>query len=559
MDFNLVIGGEAGQGLNTLEAVLTKVLFRNGYHLFCSKDYMSRIRGGHNFVELRISTTPKRGPSQGIHLLLALNEKTLALHRERVRESGMILFNGEREEEGILSIAAERMAESLGEKRVVNTIFIGALLKMMGLGRAEVEEIFASTWKDPILSLNLKALEAGYEEVERVFSLSEREIFHDRIMLSGNEAIGLGAALAGVSFYSAYPMTPSTGIMNYLSSKQEDLGLVVEQAEDEIGAINMALGASYGGVRAMTGTSGGGFSLMNEGLGLAGITETPLVIANVQRPGPATGLPTRTEQGDLLFVINSSQGEFPLHVIAPRDAEDAFYQTFRAFNLADKYQLPVVLLSDQFLADSLIDSKQFSLEELENNRYFVEEGDYQDHYRRYQITEDGISPRAYPGQILGEVVLVDSDEHDSQGFIIEDADQRKAMVDKRARKLEKLKKEDTLEPIYEGGEEVDLLILCWGSTYGPLKEALQLLTEEGILAGLLSFNHLWPLPLKELEKRKGMSPLMITVENNSTAQLAQLIKSQLSIEFQGHILKYDGRPFYGEELYTRITQEVLSR
>lgn len=557
MDFNLVIGGEAGQGLNTLEIILSKAFFRQGYHLYSSKDYMSRIRGGHNFMELRISHRPLSGPTQSIDLLLALNQETLELHRDRVKDTGMILFNGERREEGILSIEAQKLATSLGEPRVVNTIFTGAILKVMGLKTIEVEKILSSTFKGRVLEQNLKALELGSKEVETLFSLHEGERREDGILINGSEAIGLGATLAGVSFYSGYPMTPSTGIMNYLAGKQEEMGLVVEQAEDEIAAINMALGASYGGVRAMTGTSGGGFSLMNEALGLAGMTETPLVIANVQRPGPATGLPTRTEQGDLLFVIHSSQGEFPLYVIAPRDAEDAFYQSFRSFAIAEKYQLPVVLLSDQFLADSAMDLEAFPLEDLKNERYFVSQGGYEGEYRRYKMTPDGISPRAYPGQLQGEVVLVDSDEHDERGHIIEDGALREAMVNKRAKKIERLKREDLREPLFLGDEEMELLMVCWGSTYGPLKEALYLLKREGIRVGLLSFNDLWPLPLKELHKRRLMAKRVITVENNSTAQLAQLIKSQTTIEFQGHILKYNGRPFYGDELFTRISKEVL--
>lgn len=558
MDFNLVIGGEAGQGLNTLEAILSKAFFRQGFHLFSSQDYMSRIRGGHNFMELRLSHSPLAGPTQGIDLLLALNQEALDMHREKVKERGVILFNGEKEEEGILSLDGQKLATSLGNPKVVNTIFIGAIFKLMGLSAEIIEEILASTFKEKILELNLKALEIGSKEVETFFSLEKRKGFQNRILLNGSEAIGLGAALAGVSFYSAYPMTPSTGIMNYLAGKQEEMGLVIEQAEDEIAAIHMALGASYGGIRAMTGTSGGGFSLMNEALGLAGITEIPLVIANVQRPGPATGLPTRTEQGDLLFVIHSSQGEFPLYVTAPRDAEDAFYQAFRSFAITEKYQLPVILLSDQFLADSSKDVEAFPIEELKNQRFLVTKDQLEGEYKRYEITPDGISKRAYPGQFPGEVVLVDSDEHDERGHIIESANLRKAMVDKRARKIERLKEEDLKEPLFLGDEEMDLLILCWGSTYGPLKEALRLLWEENYKVGLLSFNDLWPLPLKELVKRKSSAKTIITVENNSTAQLSQLIKSQMTIEIEGHILKYDGRPFYGDELKARITREVLS-
>ncbi|HKL74543.1 MAG TPA: 2-oxoacid:acceptor oxidoreductase subunit alpha, partial [Halanaerobiales bacterium] len=344
---------------------------------------------------------------------------------------------------------------------------------------------------------------------------------------------------------------------NYIAGKQDELGLVVEQAEDEIAAINMALGASYGGIRAMTGTSGGGFALMAEAVGLAGITETPLVIAEVQRPGPATGLPTRTEQGDLLFAINVSQGEFPLMVMAPRDHEDAFYQTFRAHNLAEKYQIPVVILSDQYLADSTVSIPEYDFSDLEINRHLVQEKSGEsEEYNRYEVTEDGISPRAYPGLLEGEVVLADSDEHDKHGYIVEDGNKRIEMADKRMKKLDKLISEDLLEPEYYGEKEIDYLFLSWGSTYGVLKETIDLLNEDGIDAGVLSFNDIWPLPQKELEKWVDKDIELIDVENNSTAQFAKLLRSETSIEVDNKILKYDGRPFTADEVYNRFKSEV---
>jgi 2-oxoglutarate ferredoxin oxidoreductase subunit alpha len=256
-------------------------------------------------------------------------------------------------------------------------------------------------------------LNKGYQEADKHYNYNETEADQKKkeILIDGTDAIALGAITAGVKFYTAYPMSPSTGIMNYIAGKQKDLGIVVEQAESEIGAINMALGASFGGVRSMTGTSGGGFALMAEGMGLAGVTETPLVVAEIQRPGPATGLPTRSEQGDLLFVINVSQGEFPLMVISPRDQEDAFYQTFRAFNLAEKYQIPVVILGDQFLADTAKTMEEFNFDRLNIKRYILSEEEKNKEYNRYEITDDGISPRGYPGQIAEGVVLADSDEH----------------------------------------------------------------------------------------------------------------------------------------------------
>ncbi|MGM0501668.1 MAG: 2-oxoacid:acceptor oxidoreductase subunit alpha [Bacillota bacterium] len=565
MNLNIVIGGEAGQGLKTLSNILSKTFFKLGYNIYSSKDYMSRVRGGHNFMSIRIGTEELTGPTTAEDVLLALNEETIERHQENVTEDGVIIYDGtvETEEQEIISVPAQDIAKDIGNSKVANTVFVGALLKILELDLDVTEKILKEYFAEKgaeIAEVNIAALQQGYQAVENQFSLPEVETkAADEILINGNQAVGLGAVMAGVKFYSAYPMTPSTGIMNYIASKENELGIVVEQAEDEIAAINMAIGASYSGIRAMTGTSGGGFSLMNEGLGLAGITETPLVIAEVQRPGPATGLPTRTGQGDLSFVINASQGEFPLMVIAPRTAEDAFYQTFRAFNLAEKYQIPVIILSDTFLADSKKNIAEFDIDSLEIKSGFMsaEEAEKVEDYKRYQITEDGISPLAYPGQLEDDVVLVDSDEHDEDGHIIEDAETRVKMVEKRDRKLQKLAQEELIEPEYLGPEEIDYLLISWGSTYGPLLEARELLTADGETVGLLSFNDLWPLPVDKLEDLAAGDTELIVVENNYTGQFAKLIRAETGIKAQHNILKYDGRPFTGIEIYNRIKKEVM--
>ena len=293
--------------------------------------------------------------------------------------------------------------------------------------------------------------------------------------VSGNQALALGALAAGLRFYSAYPMSPSTGIMEYLAEKGAGCGVVVEQAEDEIAAVNMAIGASFAGARAMTGTSGGGFCLQVEGLGLAGMAEVPLVIAVIQRPGPATGLPTRTEQSDLKFVISASQGEFPRMVIALRGHADAFHQTIRAFDIAERYRIPVILLSDQYLADETATVKPFELavpkaaDEPGTPDAQPDEGPY----LSYRLTDDGISPRLLPGN-PDHFVAADSDEHDENGKITESAAIRTQMMDKRMRKLDKLQLE-LQEPELIGPETCRTLLIGWGSMQGPLMEAVALL------------------------------------------------------------------------------------
>ncbi len=561
MGLNLVIGGSAGQGLKTLDNILSEIFFKEGFNLHSSKDYMSRIRGGHNFIKIRIDTQKKvTGPEDKEDILLALNKETIKLHKDKVSDEGLIIYNGEIEQKDIISLEAKKIAKEIGNTKVANIVFVGYLLKLLSLDLAVAKEVltdyFASKGTE-VKEYNLKALDKGYELGEKKFSFTTTKK-SDEILIDGNQAIALGALAAGVKFYSAYPMTPSTSIMNYLAKKQEEAGIVIEQAEDEIAAINMAIGAFYSGARAMTATSGGGFALMNEGLGLAGITETPLVVAEVQRPGPATGLPTRTEQADLSFVINSSQGEFPLMVIAPRDAKDCFKQSFAAFNLAEKYQIPVIILSDTFMADSKTNIKEIDFSNLEINRGLISNNDVKeiDKYQRYKITDSGISPWAYPGQLEGEVVLADSDEHDENGNIIEDAKTRVEMVDKRARKLDKLKDEDLLEPLYNGEDNPEFLLISWGSNYGPTEEAYQLLKDDFKIAHL-NFNHLWPLPTKTLKNLIDKDLTSICIENNSTGQLARLIKGEVAYEVDYNLLKYDGRPFSGKEIKQRIKREVI--
>jgi len=563
LDLNIVVAGEAGQGLQTLNEIMSKAFFHMGFEVYSSKDYMSRIRGGHNFMQIRIADEEISSPRRDIDILLALNEESVEIHRDELMPSGVILCEGEEgegEDDGMISLPAGEMASEINP-RAANTVFLGAVWKLLDLSTDELEKVIRKRFSDTdIQEDNITLLQQGYEAVEPGFDISTPEdVDEERLLLDGNQAVGLGAAVSGVKFYSAYPMTPSTGVLNFLASRQKQLGIAVEQAEDELAAINMALGASFAGVRAMTGTSGGGFSLMAEGYGLAGIMETPVVIAEVQRPGPATGLPTRTEQADLSFVINAHQGEFPLKVIAPRTAGEAFYETVRAFDLAEKYQIPVVLLYDQFLADTKQVTEEFDLENIELKRHLISEEKWpeDEEYSRYEITESGISPRAYPGQLEDEVVLQDSDEHDEKGFIIEDADKREEIVDKRMRKLKKMKREDLTEPEYVGPEKPDYLLVGWGSTYGPLHEARWNLDENGHSVGLLSFSDVWPLPTAELEKNRCYSTELVVVENNATGQLASLIEAESGHDVDYRLLKYNGRPFTAQEIYSRMKEEVI--
>lgn len=552
--YNILIGGAAGQGIDTMVAILEKVLKQSGYNVFTTRDFMSRIRGGHNFILIRFSTDIIQSHDNEVDLIVGLNKETIEIHKDRLKSDGFILCDNSIISEDVrtIKINIEAMAKELGNIRVSGSIAIGVILKLFGENLENVNEVLKSFVKSKDLEVNIKAVAAGYEKVENQFKHLDGE-FKDWMIISGSKALALGAIAAGLRFYSAYPMSPSTPIMEYLSEKGDIAGIIVEQAEDEIAAINMAIGASYAGARSMTGTSGGGFSLMVEGLGLAGIAEIPLVVVNVQRPGPATGLPTRTEQSDLKFVISASQGEFPRMVIAIRNHQDAFYQTIRAFELAEKYQMPIIILSDQYLGDSSATIKPFIVKDIKNN-FSDNEHNSNDVYLRYKITSNGISPRLIPGKTIN-LVSADSDEHDEKGYITESAEVRKLMVDKRMKKIHLLK-EELQEPEFIGEELFENLLIGWGSTYGPIKEAIQILNSIGkIKYAALMFGDVYPLPQKLLIEKAEKTKRIINIEQNATGQLASLIREQTGIICSESILKYDGRQISAKEIVDFFLKE----
>ncbi|MFV0342801.1 MAG: 2-oxoacid:acceptor oxidoreductase subunit alpha [Anaerocolumna sp.] len=551
--YNILIGGAAGQGIDTTVAILEKLLKRSGYYVFTVRDFMSRVRGGHNFSMIRFGNEMIQSHSNRLDGIIALNDETVTLHKDDLTNEGFILCDSSLEttEPRAIKLDMAKSAKELGNIRVSGSIGVGAILKLFNIPFTYVEEIMKASVKAEVLEVNLKAIELGYNSVSPKFEYLEGN-FHDWMLISGSKAVGLGAIAAGVKFYSAYPMSPSTAVMEYLASKSDEAGFVVEQAEDEIAAINMALGASYAGARAMTGTSGGGFCLKVEAIGFSGIAEIPLVAIDVQRPGPATGLPTRTEQSDLKFVISASQGEFPRMVIALRDQEDSFYQTIRAFHLAEKYQIPVILLSDQYIGDSTATVKPYDISNIEVAEP-IWDMEVEEEYKRYLITEDGISPRLVPGKSRN-FVAADSDEHDEFGRITESATVRNNMMDKRMRKLDKLVME-LKEPEFVGPEDCDIVLVGWGSTYGPIKEAVKLLSDNTEHKyGALLFGDVFPLPDKELYKHEKAGNKFINVEQNATGQLADLIREQTGICCDSSILKYDGRQITGEEIVKRVLE-----
>ena len=551
---NLLIGGAAGLGMETLALVLEKILQRKGFEIFVIQDYMSRVRGGHNFFQIRFANEAIDSHGDELDGIIALDKETVQIHLGRLKPDGFIIADEEIDfqDARLYSLALKSTAKTIGNPKVFGNVAMGTVLKLFNLDITGVEEVVNAKFKGENAVQNLKAFVEGYKLAPGKYEIKAAGN-DDKILINGSEAIALGALASGLKFYSAYPMTPSTGIMNYLAGKMNEAEIVVEQAEDEIAAINMAIGASYAGVRAMTGTSGGGFALMVEAVGLSAMLEMPLVVAEMQRPGPTTGLPTRTEQGDLKFVIFSSPAEIPRMVISLRDPEDAFYQTNRAFELADKYQIPVIIMGDQFLADSTRTVKSFDFGRMKNNRYLsLETYSEAREYRRYEITGSGISPRIIPGKIPGTRVLVDSDEHDESGRITESSDMRTAMQDKRLRKMTFLQ-EELQEPLFVGEERPDALLLAWGSVCSPVREAVRLLNAQGKNKyGALLFGDVWPLPDKLLKEKVKSAGRLINVEQNATGLFSSLIRECTGIECDGSILKYDGRPLSAEEIAARV-------
>ncbi|MGL5256774.1 MAG: 2-oxoacid:acceptor oxidoreductase subunit alpha [Proteocatella sp.] len=554
MEYNVLLGAEAGQGANTIETIFSKTLLRMGYNIFSNKDYMSRVRGGHNFDQIRFSKSKVHTHSDKLDIIAAFSKETVELHKNRLKPNGLIICSSKFNitGENIIAFPFEELSKEFGNPKAMNMIILGIIFKLFDIPMEIAKEVLRENTSEKFIESNLNALRQGRKMVEVKYRLMEKN--NENMLINGNKAIALGALAAGCTFYSAYPMAPSTGIMNYMAEKQEVMGIVVEQAEDEISAINMVVGASFGGARAMTATSGGGYCLMAETIGFLGVSETPAVIVNVQRPGPATGLPTRTAQADLKFAVNISQDEFPKMIIAPRDAADAFYQTIRAFDIAEKYQIPVTILSDQYLADASKTVKVFDFENIKIDRH-IETHYSDDKYKRHEYTETGISPRIIPGKSGDQVYILDSHEHDEYGHIVEDKATRIKMMQKRMNKIEALKVE-LQEPWVIGKENSDILLISWGSSYGAIKETVEKFNEEGVFVTALVFGDMWPLPKNLLEKYIPKAKKIISIECNYSGQLADIIQEQLCFKIENRINRYDGRTWSIEELYDELREVI---
>ena len=556
IDVTVTIGGAAGQGIQTVGDLLALVCHRSGLHLMVINDFESRIRGGHSFMQLRISDEPVYAADDAIHLLVALNRETLAIHAEEIRAGGYALIDEQSGEEGdddaggkagIAVVGFRRLAEEAGGRIMANTVAAGAALSMLGAPDELVESVIIDQFRDKSQTVrdnNLKAASMGRDAVAEIpfdWRLQWPGQSPRGKLVSGAQALALGALAADCRVACFYPMSPATGVMLGMAGYMDRFPLVVEQAEDEIAAINMVIGASFAGVRAMTATSGGGFSLMVEGIGMAGITETPAVIINAQRPGPATGLPTRTAQGDLQFVIHASQDEFPRFVLAPQTLDEGYETMIRAFHLAEAYQVPVIVLVDQYFADSLgIAGGKWDVPETVE-RFLVSDADMEDpaHYRRFALTDSGISPRAVP--CAGKArVMVTANEHTQDGHLSEVISDRNGQVEKRAKKMKhmaaEIKAPEILHP------DSSLLLVAWGSTCGVVWEAVMRLRKENHEVGAVFFTDIWPFPAADAAEALSLPRRFVMVEQNGSAQLGSLIRAHTGMKAAGAIVRYDGRP-----------------
>jgi len=542
---NVVIGGEAGQGLVTVGRLLSRILVGEGYRIVVTQSYQSRIRGGHNTFEVRVSPDAIEAPAEEIDVLVALDDATVAVHLAELSPGGLVIADeafcdgGER----CLRVPFKDLAPAAFR----NVAALGVVCAALGLdGNSAariVDEAFGA--KHPEMaegnrSALAKAIAwcSGQESYFRRLPAAPEG--PRRIMLEGNEALALGAVSAGLRFVSFYPMTPATSIPLTVIGMADRMGIVVEQAEDEIAAINMAIGASFAGAPSLTATSGGGFALMVEGVSLAGMTETPVVVVVGQRPAPATGLPTRTEQADLEFVLHAGHGEFPRAIFAPGSVEDCFHLARKALFLAEAYQGPVFILTDQFLADSFRSVEPFDLSGLDQVKPGADPASIEEPYRRHAMTAGGVSPRLLPG-VSAHLVVTDSDEHTEDGHLTEDLGVRKAMVEKRLAKLEGLRRE-VVPPAYEGSGSPELLLVSWGSTRGSAREAAAAIRANGVDVATLHFNQVWPLVPEQFVERLESAGSVVCVEGNAFGQLARLIRRETGFEIEERVSRYDGLP-----------------
>ena len=577
--FAIGIGGAAGQGVATPGDIFAKIFSRRGLHLNAYNAYQSIIRGGHTFLTIR--TGPEKVTNMGdrVDLLIPLNQDAMDRHLGLITGGAACLYNSDTINPGLAATGVQlcplpvsKLADVTRNKVAQNTLAVGAGLSMMGIGFQALEQVLIEQFKkkgEAVVSENISIARAGYDYATsnfQPFAWPLPMTANRYAVMSGNIAMAMGGAAAGVKFYCAYPMSPSTGVLHWMAAHARKAGIMVRQVEDEIGVVNMAIGAAHAGVRSMCATSGGGFALMSEGLGLSAMMETPVVVIDCQRAGPSTGVPTKTEQGDLWQMLGAGFGDYPRAIAAPLDIGDCFKIIPEIFNIADRFQCPGIVLCDLLLSEGRLSVDPKDLDfgahidrgELITDAASTSGSNGDGAYKRYKITDSGISPRAVPG-VPGHTHTAASDEHDEDGVLISDEftnpTKRRAMMEKRMRKVTGIEAA-VPPPVLWGPRDADVTLIGWGSTKGVIEEACEILTEQGIPANQLQIR--WLVPLHGdaiLDILKGARQTII-VENNFSGQFARYLRSETSFVPDGYIRKYDGEPFMPHHIVDAVKEQL---
>jgi 2-oxoglutarate/2-oxoacid ferredoxin oxidoreductase subunit alpha len=583
--FAIGIGGAAGQGVATPGDIFAKIFSRRGLNLNAYNAYQSIIRGGHTFLTIRTGTEKVTNMGDRIDLLIPLNQDSMDRHLRLLGRGAACIYNADTitpasPADGVqlCPLPVSQLADIARNKVAQNTLAIGAGLHMMGVGFQALENVLGEQFKkkgEAVVTENVGIARAGYDYAAAHFTAFPNPLPKTEnryAILSGNIAMAMGGAAAGVKFYCAYPMSPSTGVLHWMAAHARKAGIMVRQVEDEIGVINMAIGAAHAGVRAMCATSGGGFALMSEGLGMSAMIETPVVVIDCQRAGPSTGVPTKTEQGDLWQMLGAAFGDYPRVIVAPLDITDCFKLIPEMFNLVDRFQCPGLVLCDLLLSEGRlgVDPKDLDFSPPIDRGELIththgnaggsaagKNGDY----LRYRNTESGISPRAIPG-VPGYIHTAATDEHQEDGVLISDEftnpAKRRAMMEKRMRTVAGIEAAVS-PPTLSGPRDADVTLIGWGSTKGVIEEACEILNEQGISANQLQIRWLVPLHGEAILEILGGTRHAIIVENNYSGQFARYLRSETSFVADGHIRKYDGEPFMPHHIVEAVKEQLAGK
>jgi 2-oxoglutarate ferredoxin oxidoreductase subunit alpha len=580
--FAIAIGGAAGQGVATPGDIFAKIFSRRGLHLNAYNAYQSIIRGGHTFLTIRTGPDKVTNMGDRLDLLIPLNQDTIDRHLGLLTSGAACIYNADTIKPGaaaegvaLCPLPVSKLADITRNKVAQNTLAVGAGLSMMGVGFQALEEVLAEQFKkkgEAVVSENVGIARAGYDYATsnfKPFAWPVPMTENRYAVLSGNTAMAMGGAAAGVKFYCAYPMSPSTGVLHWMAAHARKANIMVRQVEDEIGVVNMAIGAAHAGVRSMCATSGGGFALMSEGLGMSAMMETPVVVIDCQRAGPSTGVPTKTEQGDLWQMLGAAFGDYPRVLAAPLDIGDCFKIMPEIFNIADRFQCPGLVLCDLLLSEGRlsVDPKDLDFApaidrgELITTATPASGTDGNGGYKRYKITESGISPRAVPG-VPGYTHTAATDEHEEDGVLISDEftnpTKRRAMMEKRMRKVVGIEAA-VPPPTLAGPRNAEITLIGWGSTKGVIEEACEILNEQGISANQLQIRWLVPLHGEAILEILKDSRHTFIVENNYSGQFARYLRSETSYVPDGYIRKYDGEPFMPHHIVEAVKEQLSGK